>query len=84
MRMIRPYGRSVAKDGRRTLTLRPRRRGAVGDQSAPKDSQDQDLPAFAQNDPHILIAQWISAIDKVIHKPKSNASPDLHAVRHSP
>lgn len=79
MRMIRPYGRSVAKDGRRTLTLRPRRRGAVGDQSTPK----QDLPAFAEDDPHILIAQWISAIDKVIHKPKSNASVDLRAIRQS-
>lgn len=81
MRMIRPYGRSVAKDGRRTLTLRPRRRGAAGNQNTPKDSQD--LPAFARDDPHILIAQWISAIDKVIHKPKNNASPDLRAVRQS-
>ena len=79
MRMIRPYGRSVAKDGRRTLTLRPRRRGAAENQSTPKDSQN--LPAFAQDDPHILIAQWISAIDKVIHKPKNNASADLRDAR---
>ena len=86
MRIIRPYGRSVVKCGEkrkeeRKIALRTESRGQAASQSA----QDTPcaIPDFAENNPHIIIAQWISALDKVIAKPRetNKASPGLYDLR---
>lgn len=82
MRIIRPYGRSVVKRGEeRKIAPRPKSRGQAASQSVPDTSCA--IPAFAQDDPHIIIAQWISALDKVIAKPrgKNKASRELYDLR---
>ena len=73
MRMIKPYGRSVVKDdGKRKVVLRNG-----------KDLEGRELPYFAESEPKLIIAQWISAIDKVIPKPsgRSKPSPKLYKLR---
>ena len=82
MRIIRPYGRSVVKRGEeRKIVPRTESRGQAASQSAP--DTPCTIPAFAQDDPHIIIAQWISALDKIIAKPRGThkASCELHALR---
>ena len=82
MRIIRPYGRSVVKRGEeRKLVPRPKSREQAASQSAP--NTPCAIPAFAQDDPHIIIAQWISALDKVIAKPRgtNKASRKLYDLR---
>ena len=82
MRIIRPYGRSVVKRGEeRKIFPRAKSRGQAASQSAP--DTPCTIPAFAQDDPHIIIAQWISALDKVIAKPrgKNKASRELYDLR---
>ena len=70
MRIIRPYGRSVVK--------RSEERKIV-----PRTESLCAIPDFAKNNPDIIIAQWISALDKVIAKPrgKNKASPELYDLR---
>ncbi len=73
MRMIKPYGRSVVKDdGKRKVVLRNG-----------KDLEGRELPDFAESEPKLIIAQWISAIDKVIPKPRGRKkpSPKLYKLR---
>ena len=82
MRIIRPYGRSVVKRGEeRKIAPRPKSPGQTASQSAP--DTPCAIPAFAQDDPYIIIAQWISALDKIIAKPRgtNKASRELHALR---
>ena len=82
MRIIRPYGRSVVKRGeKRKIVPRTESRGQATSQSAP--DTPCAIPAFAQDNPHIIIAQWISALDKVIAKPrgKNKASRELYDLR---
>ena len=70
MRIIRPYGRSVVKRGEVRKII-------------PRTKSSCAIPAFAKDDPHIIIAQWISALDKVIAKPRgtNKASCELHGLR---
>ena len=67
MRIIKPYGRSSTERGsdalRRTLRLNPDLKKAV------------DVVAFAQERAELVIAQWISAIDKIAAKPYGNKKP---------
>ena len=82
MRIIRPYGRSIVKRGeKRKIVPRTESRGQTTSQSAP--DTPCAVPAFAQDDLHIIIAQWISALDKVIAKPRgtNKASPGLYDLR---
>lgn len=82
MRIIRPYGRSIVKrDEKRKIVPRTESRGQAASQSAP--DTPCAIPAFAQDNPHIVIAQWISALDKVIAKPrgKSKALHELYDLR---
>ena len=83
MRIIRPYGRSIVKRGekRRKIVPRAKSRGQAASQSAP--DTPCAIPAFAQDNPHIVIAQWISALDKVIAKPRGThkASRELYDLR---
>ena len=82
MRIIRPYGRSVVKRGEeREIVPRPKSREQAASQSA--RPYPLAIPAFAQDDPHIIIAQWISALDKVIAKPRgtNKASRELYGLR---
>jgi len=67
MLIIKPYGRShvdTSPNGRRrTLHLN----------TTPTNSKD--IAEFAKSDPRLVIAQWISAIDKIATKPKANTRP---------
>ena len=83
MRIIRPYGRSVVKRGEeRKIVPRTESRERAASQGTQPHSRA--IPAFAEDDPHIIIAQWISALDKVIAKPRGThkASRELHALRY--
>ena len=70
MRIIRPYGRSVVKRGEERKLV-------------PRTESLRAIPDFAENNPHIIIAQWISALDKIIAKPRGTdkASPGLYDLR---
>ena len=70
MRIIRPYGRSVVKRGEKRKIV-------------PRTESLCAIPDFAENNPHIIIAQWISALDKVIAKPRGThkASRELYNLR---
>ena len=68
MRIIKPYGRShvasdAAKARRRVLRLRD------GEQTS------RDLKDFALTHNELLVAQWISAIDKIATKPNMGGGP---------
>ena len=82
MRIIRPYGRSVVKRGEeREIVPRPKSREQAASQSA--RPHPLAIPAFAEDDPYIIIAQWISALDKIIAKPRGTdkASRELYDLR---
>ncbi len=59
MKLITPYGRSRT-ESRRVLRLKPLL------------SEERDVPQFARSDDRLVIAQWISAIDKIARKPASS------------
>lgn len=84
MRVIKPYGRSATEtveDGSLRRRLRPQDRSAAPDGSRPP----ADIAAFAGRWPEVVIAQWISAIDKIATKPKgdSGASDGQRALRNT-
>ena len=71
MRIIKPYGRSHTK----FETGRPRRklrRNPTRD--VPKGAL-VDVEEFAGKHPELIIAQWISAIDKIAAKPRNGKKP---------
>ncbi|MFW5642300.1 MAG: type VI-A CRISPR-associated RNA-guided ribonuclease Cas13a, partial [Roseicyclus sp.] len=75
MRLIRPYGTSateaVADDAaarRRVLRLR-------GERSDDPIVTESDLEAFATSHDRLVIAQWISVIDKIAAKPAGFEPP---------
>ena len=63
MRITRPYGRTVTDGTDRKL--------------APRDgyTPDRDITAFATTHPELLVAQWISSLDKIAAKPKGQGKP---------
>ena len=68
MRIIKPYGRSSTEsDGQEKLTRKLRQ--------SPKYDTSVEIGAFAETHPELVIAQWISAIDKIAAKPKGGRKP---------
>lgn len=67
MHIIRPYGSSRSKQGQDGL-----RRVLVEKTSG---RAEQDIPIFARTHEELVIAQWISAIDKIARKPTSRKKP---------
>ena len=68
MLIVKPYGRSAVARGedgtlRRQLHLRPDDAGPLA------------LPEFAEEHPELVVAQWISAIDRVAAKPRAGDRP---------
>jgi hypothetical protein len=68
MRIVRPYGRSHVERGNSDETKRVLRL---------RDNRDvlRDLAEFACSHDELIIAQWISAIDKIATKPFGNNGP---------
>ena len=68
MRIIKPYGRSSTEfDGQEKLTRKLRQ--------SPKYDTSVEIGVFAEPPPELVIAQWISAIDKIAAKPYGNKKP---------
>ena len=71
MLIVKPYGRSeTTLDG--TDALRRKLRRHVD--GCPADDLT-DMASFAESHPELVVAQWISAIDKIAAKPKSGKKP---------
>ena len=74
MRIIKPYGRSETEfeeEGKKKLRRAIRRKSTLG---TPNDTPN-DIVAFATTHPELVIAQWISAIDKIAAKPRGTHKP---------
>ena len=72
MRIIKPYGRSeTGFEGKKKLRRAIRRKSNLG---TPNDIPN-DIVAFATTHPELVIAQWISAIDKIAAKPRGTHKP---------
>ena len=68
MRIIKPYGRSSTEfDGQEKLTRKLRQNS--------KYDTSVEIGKFAETHPELVIAQWISAIDKIAAKPYGNKKP---------
>lgn len=64
MRIVKPYGNSASNlDERGDLTR------SLYAHSFPNDAKD--ITEFAKTHPKLIIAQWISCIDKIITRPNS-------------
>lgn len=63
MRITRPYGRTVTDKTDRKLTLRD------------DSNRDRDITEFATTHPELLVAQWISILDKIARKPSGQKKP---------
>ena len=68
MLIVKPYGRSEVARGddealRRQLRLRPNDTGPLA------------FPEFAEKHPELVVAQWISAIDRIAAKPRAGGRP---------
>ncbi len=76
MHVTNPYGTTRTKDNKRKLILRNNRKNTAFLKAKSENSSlEQDIPKFADENPNLLIAQWISAIDKIIKKPKPDKKP---------
>ncbi|SUS05702.1 conserved hypothetical protein [uncultured Defluviicoccus sp.] len=74
MRIIRPYGRSATRPGAgdgaaRVRVLRLREVPGGG------GSAEREIAPFASSEDALVIAQWISTIDKIATKPKGDKKP---------
>lgn len=81
MRVIKPYGRSVAEDSTADglrRRLQPRPRNATHGEALPPE----DIKAFTTAWPEVVIAQWISAIDKIATKPSRTPRPRHGRLHH--
>ena len=71
MLIVKPYGRSeTALDGPNG----PRRKIRRKVDGLPADGLDEPAP-FAESHPDLVLAQWISAIDKIAAKPRPGKKP---------
>lgn len=68
--VIKPYGRSIVKKGNAEQRKREiiRRKG-----KKPEDAEP--ITRFVESHDEVMIAQWISVIDKIIAKPKDVKKP---------
>ena len=72
MRIIKPYGRSETEfEEKKKLRRAIRQKTNLG---TPNDIPN-DIVAFATTHPELVIAQWISAIDKIAAKPRGTHKP---------
>lgn len=75
MRLVKPYGRTIVEneDGqsRRDILRRP------------EFTRQERIPDFVREDDHVVIAQWISVIDKIATKPsgKQGATDEQRRLR---
>ncbi len=69
MLIVRPYGRS---DADRETEAGPLRRRLL---LRPDHADGREIPDFADGHPELLVAQWISAIDKIARKPAGSKKP---------
>lgn len=67
MKIVRPYGSSRSKESAGQL------RRVLVDNTV--NRAERDIPAFACSHDELVIAQWISAIDKIARKPKGDKRP---------
>jgi hypothetical protein len=68
VKIVKPYGRSTVDLSRkRSVELYPAHNR--------KEGVTQPIGDFADQNPELLIAQWISVIDKIITKPKAGKHP---------
>lgn len=68
MRIVRPYGESRVEAG----SDGPRRRRLV---DTTPERRAHDIPAFASGHDALVIAQWISVLDRIATKPMDNNGP---------
>ena len=69
MLIVRPYGRS---DADREAEAGPLRRRLL---LRPDHADGREIPDFADGHPELLVAQWISAIDRIACKPAGSKKP---------
>lgn len=71
MRIVRPYGESIASGAGhdRLLRIRQRLQEKIG------DPPERAIPAFAESHDELVIAQWISTIDRIATKPRGQDRP---------
>ena len=72
MLIIKPYGRSHTEFDDGKTPKRKIRRNPTS--CVPQDTL-VDVKEFAETHPELIIAQWISAIDKIATKPRSGRNP---------
>lgn len=74
MLIIKPYGKSVTENNIRSI---------VRELPTGNCSVKENISSFVKENDRIVIAQWVSVIDKIIQKPKPNkkASPKQHDIR---
>ena len=68
MRIVKPHGRTETAPN---AEGRPKRRI----HRHPGDGDVRDIEAFAVEHPELVLAQWVSAIDKIAAKPRGSAKP---------
>ncbi len=68
MRIVKPHGRTETAPN---AEGRPKRRI----HRHPGDGDVRDIEAFAAEHPELVLAQWVSAIDKIAAKPRGSAKP---------
>ena len=71
MRIIKPYGTTktgIGSDDTRVRRIHPNS----------FRNEAKDVVAFANSHPKLVLAQWISMIDKIITKPMDGDAPSLH------
>lgn len=71
MLYVKPYGRSVTNENETKRRLR------VNNRTNSSTEVIRDFEDFNSKDPRILIAQWISLIDKIIRKPNQKDEDHL-------
>lgn len=73
MKIVTPYGRSFTQ--KREAEKKGERRLRLKSRQTRKFQEDADIPQFVAEDPHALIAAWISMVDKIYRKPKGGKRP---------
>ena len=64
MKIVKNYGRSFTQTDE-----------AVSKRKLRRDATALDIQAFANTHPELIVAQWISLLDKIYKKPKNNERP---------
>ena len=87
MLIIRPYGRSETgydNELRRGIRLRAKyARGEIldDDELCREGEAVLEVGKFAETRPELVVAQWISVIDKIARKPGRKPTPEQRSLR---